>query len=98
MAPRAILLLPVVLALWSCSRHEVLTVRILPDHYEVAGLRSVLATPAVDETVKRKPGMVHMYTCLSTPAGKVLQFQTELAARFQGKMGLSFLEQSECPS
>lgn len=56
-------------------------VRITPDAYQVGSVKSALATPAVDEVMRINPRRVLMVMCRTTPPVKVIQFQTELAAR-----------------
>ncbi|WP_139237598.1 hypothetical protein [Variovorax sp. OV329] len=60
---------------------EVVEVRITPDAYQVGSVRSTLATPVVDEVVRRNPQRVLMVMCRATPPAKIIQFQTELRAR-----------------
>lgn len=84
-------------ALTACSR-EVVVVRIFPDRYEIGPVSSRLATPAVDEAVRLKPGAVHMYVCRSTAPQKIIQFQSELDARYKGEVKLGFMDKDQCPA
>lgn len=71
-------------------------VRIYPSHYEVADVQSQLATPAVDEVVRRKPRTVHVYQCKNAPAERGIQFWTELNARHKTQMRGGFLPEENC--
>lgn len=84
--------------LGACSGTERIEVRVLPGSYEVAAMKSELATPAVDEAVRLRPRSVHIQTCTSTPSAKVMQFREELVARSKAEVTFSFLKASECPS
>lgn len=70
-------------------------VQILPSEYRVGDVRSALATPVVDETVRLKPKKVHISMCRSTPYAKVIQFDVELQARHKSKLTMGFYE--SCP-
>ncbi|HZY18887.1 MAG TPA: hypothetical protein VFE82_10425 [Ramlibacter sp.] len=94
---RAAYLVALGVALSACSQ-DVLTVRVLPEQYEVGEVKSRLATPAVDETVRLNPSEVQMHVCHGTPPAKAIQFETELKARYKGKVSLAFLEASRCPA
>ena len=72
-----------------------LEVHILPSEYRVGEVRSPLATPVVDEVVRRKPKKVHITTCLTTPPAKVLQFEVELDARLKTEITGGFFK--ACP-
>lgn len=93
----AMTVVAVVIALSACS-DDVLIVRVLPEQYEVGGVQSKLATPAVDATVRRNPSSVHIHVCPSTPPSNAIQFQTELAARYKGPISLALLQASQCSS
>lgn len=60
---------------------DVVNVHILPTEYRAGAVSSDLATPVVDAVVHLRPKSVHVSMCRSTPAVKVIQFQTELRAR-----------------
>ncbi|MBP6779350.1 MAG: hypothetical protein KA749_00320 [Acidovorax sp.] len=60
---------------------DVVNVHILPTKYHAGSVSSDLATPVVDAVVHLRPKSVHVSMCRSTPAAKVIQFQTELRAR-----------------
>jgi hypothetical protein len=60
---------------------DVVNVHILPTEYRAGAVSSDLATPVVDAVVHLRPKSVHVSICRSTPAAKVIQFQTELRAR-----------------
>lgn len=92
----AVLLAAVGMSTSGCSKDEPLTVRIFPKRYEVAGVASELATPAVDEVVRRKPRRVHIYTCMNTPPGRHLQFVVELDARHKAEVAGGFIDEREC--
>ena len=98
MRPCTLTMLLLAASLSGCWTGDVVTVRVLPSYYELGGMRSELATPIVDEALRLKPSEVRMHACYTTPATKVIQFQTELAARYKGKIGLAFFEKSECPA
>lgn len=90
------ILLPSVLLLSGCSEiFEPVNVYILPSGYQVGDVKSVLATPAVDEVVRLKPNKVHISTCLTTPPAKVIQFEIELQARLKTKITGGFFK--TCP-
>lgn len=72
-------------------------VQIYPDLYAVGEVRSPLATPVVDEVVRRNPRKVIVWTCRNTPPRKVLQFNVELQARSQAQIGGNFLDEG-CPA
>lgn len=59
--------------------------------------KSPLATPAVDEVVSAKPLRVLVLTCVATPPGKVLQFETELKARHNAALAIA-LSDKHCVS
>jgi hypothetical protein len=63
---------------------------ITPDAYHVGAFKSPLATPAVDEVIRAKPGRVLVLTCVATPPGKVAQFEAELKARHPADMAIVF--------
>ncbi|MCU7370793.1 hypothetical protein PEC18_07855 [Paucibacter sp. O1-1] len=92
----AVLLSALSLSIVGCSRDDPLIVRILPNRYEVAGIASELATPVVDEVVRRKPRRVHVFVCESTPAKRHVQFITELQARHKADIAGGLLEEREC--
>lgn len=86
-----------------CSGQEMVTVRVRPNGYEIPGvLASPLATPVVDEIVRRQPSAVYLDACRprdDDPARKyygdrLIQIRTELAPRFKGKItgNLDFVE------
>lgn len=83
-------------ALLGCSQDEPLVVRIYPDRYEVEGVQSQLATPVVDEVVRRKPRLVHVYQCMTGATERSFQFWTELNARHKTQMEGGFLPEKEC--
>jgi hypothetical protein len=82
----------------ACSGTERAEVRILPSSYEIAAVKSELATPAVDEVIRLRPRSVHIQACTATPPAKVRQFREELVARAKVEVTLSFLKATECPS
>ena len=92
MDPRTLLLCVPLLA--GCG-NDAVHVHILPSRYEVGGVTSHLATPAVDEVVRLKPKTVHISTCYSTPHAKVIQFDVELQARLNAKVTGGLFE--KCP-
>ena len=65
----------------SASFAQLLGVVITPDGYAVGDVKSVLATPAVDEVVRISPNRVLMLVCTTTPPAKIIQFEIELTAR-----------------
>ena len=94
---RAWLLAASPLLLLGCMQGEPVEVRILPETYVVAGVRSGLATPAVDAVVAMRADAVLVRTCYTTGATKVSQFLRELAARSDAEVKVEFFE-GECPS
>lgn len=90
--PRTLLLW---LALLAGCGDDTVHVLILPSQYQVGGVASQLATPAVDEVVRLKPKNVHISTCYSTPPAKVIQFDVELQARLDAKVTGGLFE--NCP-
>ena len=72
-----------------------LEVHILPSEYRAGEVRSPLATPVVDEVVRRNPKKVHISTCLTTPPAKVIQFEVELQARLKTEITGGFFK--TCP-
>lgn len=72
-----------------------LDIRILPSQYQVGEVKSHLATPAVDEVVRRKPKTVVMALCSSTPPAKTIQFVDELQARLKTELKGTLLQ--TCP-
>lgn len=74
---------------------ETVAVTILPSQYRVDDIKSDLATPVVDEVVRRKPKKVHLTLCTSTPPAKIVQFNVELQARLSPKITSGFLD--SCP-
>jgi hypothetical protein len=89
-------LLSFCLALFGCAREEPLVVRIYPNRYEVESVKSELATPAVDEVVRRKPRVVHVYQCMNGTSERSFQFWTELNARHKTHMEGGFLPEKDC--
>lgn len=88
------LLSSIFLVAYACTAcSEKVEVTILPKQYLVGSVSSELATPAVDEVVKRKPSDVHIHTCAATPPERVLQFNTELDARVVTSKTMSFTAQ-----
>ena len=75
---------------------ELVGVVITPGGYEVAGVKSTLATPAVDEVVRLGPTRVLILFCTATPPAKILQFETELMARHKVPLQLASWERA-CP-
>lgn len=72
------------------ARDESVDVTILPKQYKVGDFISELATPAVNEVVRRNPRKVHIYTCTTTLPEKVSQFNVEFTARSQAKITMTF--------
>jgi len=85
-------------ALGGCFAAKPLEVHITPEAYRVGELRSKLATPAVDEVVRMKPGKVLLIACRATQPAKIMQFQQELEARHQAKLQLLILQDGGCPA
>jgi hypothetical protein len=83
MLPRILVLTALFLAGCSTTQGvpDVVNVHISPTEYRAGAVRSDLATPVVDAVVHLRPKSVHVSMCRSTPAAKVIQFQTELRAR-----------------
>lgn len=80
----------------SASFAQLLGVVITPDGYAVGDVKSVLATPAVDEVVRISPTRVLMLVCTTTPPAKIIQFEIELTARL--KLPLQMARSEEvCP-
>lgn len=82
------LLAMLTLASSACVAHMVGVV-ITPDGYEVGGVKWKLATPAVDEVVRQGPTRVLILFCTYTPPAKIIQFQTELEARYKAPVQLA---------
>ncbi|MDN3920407.1 hypothetical protein [Roseateles violae] len=80
------------LALIGCSNSQSVEVRILPKSYQVGSIKSELATPVVEEVIRVRASNVLVLTCTNTPQAKVQQFRTELLAKAQPKIELSFLK------
>lgn len=89
-------LLVIASVLGGCFHEESLTVRVFPNRYEVADVSSELATPAVDEVVRRKPASVYLLLCKNTPVERRFQFFKELEARHKVKVTGGFIHDSEC--
>lgn len=83
MLKRAALLVFSLLLAGCVDTFKTVDVYILPSEYRVGDVKSVLATPAVDEVVRLKPGKVRLSTCRDTPHAKVIQFEVELQARLK---------------
>jgi hypothetical protein len=79
--PRSFTLLAMLMLASSASIAQLVGVTITPDGYEVGGIKWKLATPAVDEVVRQGPTRVLILVCTATPPAKIIQFETELAAR-----------------
>lgn len=79
------------------AAEQFVEVVITPDAYHVGAFKSPLATPAVDEVVSAKPLRVLVLTCVATPPGKVLQFETELKARHNAALAIA-LSDKHCVS
>jgi hypothetical protein len=90
-----ILLLSMLLVAGCVDSSRPLEVRILPSQYQVGDVKSPLATPVVDEVVRRKPKTVVMAFCGSTPPAKTMQFIDELQARLKTELKGTLLE--ACP-
>jgi hypothetical protein len=87
----------------ACSEQEVVTVRVRASGYDIPGVvASPLATPIVDEIVRRHADVVYLDACRprdDDPARKyygdrLAQIRLELAPRFRGKItgNLDFME------
>lgn len=76
---------------------ELVGIVITPDGYEVGGIKSKLATPAVDEVVRLSPSRVLMLVCFATPPAKIIQFETELRARHNAPLQLATSD-TACPT
>ena len=83
-------------ALFGCARDEPVVVRIYPDRYQVEGVQSALATPVVDEVVRRKPRVVRVFQCMNGTSEKSFQFWTELNARHKTRVEGGFLPEKDC--
>lgn len=79
------------------SPNESVQVLVTPSDYRVGPVRSALATPAVDEIVRQHPGDVLIVACRATSAAKTVQLHTELAARYAGKIQMTFTDEG-CPN
>lgn len=80
----------------SASFAQLLGVVITPDGYAVGDVKSVLATPAVDEVVRISPDRVLMLVCTTTPPAKIIQFEIELTARHKVPLQMARSEKV-CP-
>ena len=80
----------------SASFAQLLGVVITPDGYAVGDVKSVLATPAVDEVVRIIPTRVLMLVCTTTPPAKIIQFKIELTARHKVPLQMARSEKV-CP-
>jgi hypothetical protein len=80
----------------ACSRSDRIEVRALPNAYEVGGARFELATSAVEEVVRMKPTVVHLYACRSVPLERVRHFREALEVHEGIDLIFSFANGSEC--
>ncbi|MFE8644372.1 hypothetical protein ACFX58_04725 [Sphingomonas sp. NCPPB 2930] len=86
----------VFLAACDANNHSV-KILITPSEYQVGKIKSELATPAVDEVLRQDPKYVLIAACRATSSAKTIQFQMELAARYSGKMQMTFTDEG-CPN